>query len=321
MNGPTIALCSAAPIALDGVDAPEWIQLLPAGEIRTQDGRGPYRVADMTALMAASLPAGERLVVDENHATDLAAPKGESAPARGWIVELQARQGALWGRVEWTTRGRQMVADREYRGISPAILHNRAGVISNVLRASLINTPNLIGMASLHAEGHQDMDWKSLLIELLGLDSGASDDDIAAALKKRLEPAGDPDEAALQGAQHATIVALQGEIAALANQLNAVTADQGRRAAEAFIDEAIRAGRVGIKPVRDHYIALHMRDPQGTAALIAALPTLHGTRLTTEPPSRDDPAALGAADQQVIALMGLDPEAYKATRASRMETL
>lgn len=344
MNKPRLALCSASPIALEADAAPEWIQLLPAGEIRTNDGRGPYRVADPAALMSASLPAGEKLVLDENHATDLLAPKGGSAPARGWIVELQAREGGIWGRVEWTGAGRKLIEDKAYRGVSPAILHSRNGVVTNILRASLINTPNLVGMASLHSEGQTDMDWKVMLIELLGLDSNASDADIAAALKARM---GDGEtETALQSAlapiaravglaatsnaaavlagvqariggdENATILALQGELSTLATQINEMREGSTRKAAETFVDGAIRAGHVGVKPMRNRYISLHMQDPSGTEALIGALPVLHGTRLGDTPAPRVD-GALSEADAAVISLMGLDPEAYKKTLAAQ----
>jgi hypothetical protein len=62
-----VALCAALdlPVASDGV--PEWIQLTSAGTFSGHDGRGPYRIAD---------------------AAELAAPQGEAAPARGWIVAL-----------------------------------------------------------------------------------------------------------------------------------------------------------------------------------------------------------------------------------------
>jgi len=349
MTKAAIALCSATTIPFDGDAVPEWIHLIPAGEVRTMDGRGPYRVADAPALMAASLPAGQKLVLDENHATDLAAPRGESAPARGWIVELQNRDNGIWGRVEWTGEGRRLMEDKAYRGISPAISHRKDGVITHVLRASLINAPNLIGLASLHQEGHDVMDWKVKLCELLGLASDASDEDIAAALKSKLEGGS---ETALQSAlapiakavglaetsnaaavlagvqaiaggdSNATIVALQGEVASLATQLNQLTEDGTKRAAIAFVDGAIKAGRVGVKPQRDRYISLHMADAAATEAQIRALPILHGTRLSTEVSGNADPEALDDTDNTVIALMGLDPEAYKKNRdAARKEML
>lgn len=145
------ALCSA--VALPAASAvPEWVHLLPAGDIRTNDGRGPYRVGNVKGLIAASLAFG-KLVLDENHATDLAAPKGEAAPARGWIIDLQQRPDGIWGRVQWTAAGRQIMADQAYRGISPVIQHMQDGTITAILRASLTNTPNFAGLVTLHSRG------------------------------------------------------------------------------------------------------------------------------------------------------------------------
>nr|WP_277991045.1 phage protease [Sphingomonas panni] len=124
---------------------------MPAGEIATADGRGPYRVKDVQTVLAASARAG-KLVIDENHSTDLASPKGLPAPARGWIVQLQSRATGIWGRVEWTDTGKRMMADRQYAGISPVIKHDSSGTISAILRASLVNAPNLMGLQSLHAQ-------------------------------------------------------------------------------------------------------------------------------------------------------------------------
>ncbi|MFN3676796.1 MAG: phage protease [Sphingomonas pseudosanguinis] len=160
---PTIAICSAQ--ALPATSIPEWVHLLPAGQVRTVDGRGPYTVSDMTALCAASM-AGGKLALDENHATDLAAPKGLSAPARGWIVALQARRDGIWGKVEWTPEGRKLVPG--YRGISPVIRHDKqSGRIDAILRASLTNTPNLSGLVTLHSEAAQDV--RKWLIDTLSI--------------------------------------------------------------------------------------------------------------------------------------------------------
>lgn len=95
----TISIAMMAAQSLPDVAvAPEWIHLLPAGgkPIATRDGRGPYQFADAASLMADSLADFDRLPLDENHATDIAAPLGQSAPARGWIVALQARADGIW---------------------------------------------------------------------------------------------------------------------------------------------------------------------------------------------------------------------------------
>ncbi len=152
---------------------PEWVHLLPAGTIATQDPRGPYRVADAAALIAASMQAaGGKLPIDENHSTDLAAPQGGAAPARGWIVELAQREDGIWGRVEWTEAGRALVADGAYRGISPVIVHRKDGTITALLRAALTNTPNMIGLTTLH---HEESNMLQKLLEALGLKSDADE--------------------------------------------------------------------------------------------------------------------------------------------------
>lgn len=328
---PHIALCSA--IAIDGAEAvPEWIHLIPASEVRTHDGRGPYRVTDMVALMAASLAQGDKLVLDENHATDLAAPRGEEAPARGWIVELQQRGGGIWGRVEWTEAGRSKVAAKEYRGISPVIAHRADGTVTHILRASLVNQPNFVGLAALHQqEGDKHMDFRAKLIEALGLDSEADDAAIIAAIKARLEAKPDAETTALQSAMgsiataiglaasadtasvvagvqklkagegaDARITALQSEIGTLTTQLNSLRDDNAKAAATAFVDGAIASGRVGVKPARDEYIAMHQENPARAEKLINGMPILKtGQTLTTAP---DAEAAAEADDPTQIAM-------------------
>ncbi|WP_206377338.1 phage protease [Sphingobium sp. TB-6] len=342
----SVALCSALALA-DAASAPEWIHLLPAGPIFTNDGRGPYRVADVVALMSSSLRNGDKLVLDENHATDLAAPRGEEAPARGWIVELQHRSDGVWGRVEWTDTGRQKIEAKEYRGVSPVILHRKDGTIDAVLRASLTNKPNFQGLTALHQE--ESMDFRAWLIEALGLDSTADDAAIQAALKAKLDAkdgagadvalqsalapiasalgltTGADAAAVLAGVQQlragdgsdARITALQSELASVTNQLNTLQSDGKRTAATSFVDAAIAAGRVGVKPLRDDYISMHMENPGRTEKQINAMPILKGAAtLTTTPGVEAKPGDLTDADHAVISLMGLDPEEYKKSLAA-----
>lgn len=128
---------------------PEWIHLVPGGSFSGRDGRGPYKLRDAAAVIAASMADG-RLPVDENHATDFAAESGAPSPARGWIVQLESRDDGIWGRVEWTESGRALLADKAYRGISPVFMHDEGGAVQKLLRAALTNTPNLPQLATLH---------------------------------------------------------------------------------------------------------------------------------------------------------------------------
>ncbi|MCF1744629.1 phage protease [Paradevosia shaoguanensis] len=333
------------PAAAD--DVPEWIHLLPAGQLRTVDGRGPYQVGDVTALMARSMAiGGGRLVVDENHATDIAARHGGASPARGWIVELEERPNGVWGKVEWTKSGRELMADRAYRGISPAIAHDRTNRVGAILRASLVNRPNLVGLVTLHHQ-EKNMDLLARLLAALGLPTETSEDTLITAvttlhqaqsaqtvsLQSQIDPiavaaglqagasaaditaavatlAAEPDSA--------VIVSLQSELAEVTTKLNDLVDNNARKAAEGFVDGAIARKVVGVSPLRDHYITRHMADPAAVEREIGALPSL-GNANTIVPPRSGAGGELSATDSQVISLMGLDPEAFKKIRKSEQE--
>ncbi|MEQ1499147.1 MAG: phage protease [Novosphingobium sp.] len=306
-----IALCAAITIA-DNADVPDWVHLLPAGEIRTNDGRGPYTAA-MSELVSG-FKAGEKLAIDECHATDRAAPLGMPAPARGWIVELQARKDGLWGRVEWTEDGQALMRGKAYRGISPVIMHDKAKKVLGVLRASLINTPNLVGLTALHSE-EIGMDWKAKLIELLGLDGSADDAAISAALTAKM---GAKTELCSEDIlKSPAVIALQSQLGEVTTELNGIRDERQRDSATAFVDAAIAEGRVGLKPVRDEYIALHMKDADQAKKMIAAMPVLNGTTITADVAQHSEQSNLDDTDRTVMALFGMDEETYAAGLSAR----
>lgn len=183
------ALLSLQLPASDATSAPEWVQLLPAGQARGKDGRlwilgadgRAWAVGDMNALITESMKAGRELAIDYDHQTDLAAVEGVGgrAPAAGWISELQNRDGALWGRVRWTENGAKAIVSREYRYISPVFIFNKKDArVTQVLRASLTNNPNL-DMKALnarqHDKGNDTMDTLAQLIAALGLDEATDE--------------------------------------------------------------------------------------------------------------------------------------------------
>ena len=348
-NHLTIAMMAAQSLPEEASGAPEWIHLLPAGgkPIATRDGRGPYRVADLEGLMAASLADFDRLPIDENHATDIAAPLGQSAPARGWIVALQAREDGIWGQVEWTKVGRELIETHAYRYISPVIGHHANGSITRILRASLVNRPNMRGLTALHQES--DMSLKTRLAEIAGLNAEASDDDFvtaitglktqgggdAVALQSQLAEIGtalgvaDGNHAAvLAAAQSAAkagapeITALQAELAATAKTLGTLRDAVSRDKATAFVDAHIN--RIGVKPLRDHYISRHMADPEAVEKELKAFPVLNGAITTSAAPPEEvtthaeDPSALATratAYQQKLAGAGQNITYASAVRA------
>lgn len=342
-----LALCAAMPLP-EGPEAPEWIHLLPKGPlIHTYDGRGPYRLEDAASVARASLEAAaERgAVLDENHATDKAAPEGLPAPARGWIVAFEAREDGIWGKIDWNASGKALMADRAYRGISPALLVDKAtGRVAAILRASLINKPNLRGLATLHMEN--DMNLLAELAKKLGLADGASQEAVIAAvdalktgttaLQGQLgaiaKAAGAKDGATHEEVLGAvgelatrpaasgdakTVEALQGELADVTKRFNALDEQTRRDKATAFVDAAIKDKRVGVTALRDHYIAMHMQDPARVEKEINAFPVLGRSHTSETPPANKGAGAdLSDADRQVMALMGVSEEEFKKIRAA-----
>jgi phage I-like protein len=329
--------------------APEWIHLLPGGaQVETGDRRGPYHITDAQAIIDASFADDSRLAVDENHSIDLAAPKGGASPARGWITEMQAREDGIWGKVEWTDAGRDLVATHAYRGISPVITHSKTKAVLSILRASLVNQPNLKGLASLNSQQQEtDMNFMQRMAKLLGLAEDATEDDIATALTAKIKPTEDDasstalqsqmseigtvlgvdggDSTAILAAVKAAkstgsdeLVALQATITELGKTVTSLQSSNTTNKATAFVDEAIKAKRVGVKPQRDVFIAMHAENPERTEALINALPALGPSGMSDLPPAadKDGKIALNAQQRDVADVLGLSHDDFAKSLAS-----
>lgn len=209
--------------------APDWVHLTPAGTFHGVDGRGPFELGDADNVIRSSMAAG-KLPLDENHATDKAAPEGRPSPARGWIVEMQARSDGLWGRVDWTATGKRQVEEGEYRGISPVLQHTKAGKLVKVLRASLVNDPNLT-LTTLHSR-ENDMDLISRLRKALGLKDDATEDAAITAVTS-----------------HAAIAAAAGKVAQAGGLKVDATGDElvTHLNARATPDPKLEAVKAGLK--------------------------------------------------------------------------
>ena len=187
-DGRDLLLALNFELPADGT-VPEWLELLPTGETVTgRDGR-TWRNPDPAAVVQRTLELGRDTPLDWEHATEIKAPKGERAPAAAWITELQVRDGAIWGRVQWTDAGKASVANREYRYISPVFLfHRETRVIQSITSAGLTNNPNLF-ITALNQSGNgpeEDLPVKlsAAIRKALALKEDATDDDGVAAINQ-----------------------------------------------------------------------------------------------------------------------------------------
>jgi len=177
---------TASEIALnaDG-GAPEWIELIPAGrDVVGFDGRS-WIMEDADGVVTAFNSRGRPVPLDWEHATQIRASRGEEAPAAGWIERLANRSGAIWGKMSWTDKGRESVASRAYRFVSPAFDFDPASrVIKALVHAGLTNQPNLRLAALNRTDPEEDtppMTTKPIT-DALGLVDGASADQCVTAI-------------------------------------------------------------------------------------------------------------------------------------------
>jgi phage I-like protein len=134
---------NAMEIHQDSSLTPDWVKLIPAGKVVGRDGRA-WNNSQPEKIIASFLELKRDLPVDIEHSSELKARKGEEARAVGWVNELSARNGEIWGKVEWNEEGMQLVGKRAYRYLSPVIIYEPAsGRIAGVTSVGLTNQPNL----------------------------------------------------------------------------------------------------------------------------------------------------------------------------------
>jgi phage I-like protein len=325
--------------------APEWIELLPAGVFNGRDGRGPFRVEDAAAVIAATraLAMAAGLPIDYDHATDFGAPAGRPAPAAGWIVAFAVRAGAVWGRVEWTTRAEQAIAAREYRYVSPVFQFDPAsGRVTRLLRAGLTNNPNLyltaIAAAATRAAAPEESmmeEFLAKLSEILGLAPDAAPEQVLAAVRELAAAANenDNDNGAQRDAAAANARALDparfvavAEFQQALTELNAMRAERARERAAHSVDEAMRAGKL-VPAQREWAIAYCAADPAGFSSFVARQPAILGAQagFTGEPPAAPGAAgartALGATELAICSQLGVSAADFARRKNGRADFL
>ncbi|PLP96016.1 hypothetical protein CYD26_00475 [Pseudomonas sp. FFUP_PS_473] len=231
--------------------APDWIELIPAGPTITgRDGRTwLFDELAQQLVLAAFTGRAIDMVIDWEHASEVAAPKGKPAPAAAWIDRLEIRSEALWGHVAWTPRAGEQVVAREYRFVSPVFDYDDTDRrILRMVSVGLTNKPNLVLTALNHEqpETHQLAIPQALAV-VLGLDASATDDQaIAAATQlKAAATARNSEQPSLD-----KFVPRQDYDQAVSRATNAEQAlatrkaDEHKAVVDSEIDAALKAGKI-----------------------------------------------------------------------------
>lgn len=300
--------------------APEWIELLPGGErVLGRDGR-EWVNDQPQALLDAFAGDGKEIPIDIEHATELQAPQGLPAPAAGWIQALELRgANALWGRVAWTPKGKEAVANREYRYVSPVFLYAKdSRRILKITSVGLTNQPNLRLPALNHQQPNEKESamWKQLLA-LLGLAETATEEQAMNAVKKlqvdlqtalnraetpsldKFVPRADYD-AALSRATNAEQKIQAQQKAALETEINAE------------VDAALKAGKI-TPATKDFYVAMCRQDGglDQFKKFVEAAPVVGDPSGLDGKTPPGDAKALNAEEQKIAAMFGNSAEDLK----------
>src|SRR5690606_23118612 len=249
---------------------------------------------DAEAVLTAFAENGIDLPIDYEHQSLAADDKAGPVPAAGWIKALEVRDGALWGRVQWTPRAAELIAAREYRYLSPVFRHVQGRVVA-LAGAGLVHYPNLdlTPVANRQGDAMSDPIDLAPIAEALGAPADADAAQLAAhaaSLRRRAESP-DPAEG-VPTSQHKAVAA------ALAR----LQADVAEQKAETAVAEAMRAGKLA-PALKDWAMGYASRDPDGFAAWAAAAPVIVAPQ--SDAHAAKAPETLTEEERYVCAQLGL----------------
>ena len=149
------------------------------------DGRS-FNLRDAEALAARLNDGGQNVLIDYDHRSHYDVDDGGSSEAAGWLTKFEARDGALWGLVEWTEEAARKITEKLYRFISPEFMTaGKDKEVSGLAAVALVNRP-AFDMPALASRKKETIMLEKIALAL-GLDKDADEEAILAAIEKRDE--------------------------------------------------------------------------------------------------------------------------------------
>lgn len=334
-------MTNSAPIAAialalnsDGDKVPDWIELLPAGAtISGYDGRTwlndqPEDLVRRFDRRPSGLP------LDFEHGTeDL--PNGLAKDIAGYIVELDLREGgSIWGKVDWTGLGRDKVASRQYRYISPAFFYDvQTNRVLELTSAALTVNPNLSLTAlnrrgapipATERESTMDKEKRRALCRSLGLTDEASDDAIMTAVSDLKDGKAMAENAAqtpdvqkfVPRADYDKVV---GERDTALNSIK----EAGEAEVEALVDQAVKDGKIA-PASKDYHLAACKASADGLTnfkTFIESAPVLDVAKNSglDQEDSAKGKATLSADEKKIASQLGISEEDFAKSLAEEQK--
>jgi len=320
-------------VELNDGKAPEWVELIPTGPtISGRDGRS--WLFDDTAIDLVQSSFTSRAIdlpIDWEHATQHRATVGQDAPAGAWIKQLDVRDGALWGQVEWTPRAALQVENREYRFLSPVfdyVPDNRR--IVHLISAGLTNKPNFL-LTALNQEAFNTtvettpVQLPAALLALLGLPETATPEQAltAASQLKATAQALNSEHTNLERfVPREDYNALLNRANNAEQQLESALKAEHAKAVEAALTAATQSGKVTPATVEYHRaICQDLAGLERFKAYMDAAPVVADTSgLEHRQAPQQTLTALNSEERAMCQQLGVDPVEFAKNKQSETES-
>ena len=172
-----------------GEDGKTRVMISPYGEFTLNDGSKQNGTVqhctreNLAGLVERWQGEKKKILVDVDHRSELT----DDTQAAGWITGLTLDDEGLWGEVEWTPKGLELVKGKEYRFTSPAWTLDGGGNPQTLVSVALTNKPNTPVKPVLNSQTNKGKPEMDKLKEILGLGAEATEDEVLAAVKSLKE--------------------------------------------------------------------------------------------------------------------------------------
>ncbi|EMK5463006.1 peptidase [Vibrio cholerae] len=311
----TTALCFSMSKAVQvESEAGFWLPMIPAGLFKGIDGR-VWNNSNPEAVVASFT---KKRPFDVEHSTHIKAPQGDPAPAAGWILKVENRNGEIWGYIEWNGKGQSYIDSKEYAFYSPAFGRLEDGTVVTLESAGLTNDPNLDVPALNHKE-ETEMPLALVIRQALGLGENATEQDAVTAINSL-------NQEKTVALNRANTIDLDKAVPKETHQLalnRAQTAEAALKKIqdkeiEALVQSGVEAGK--ISPANKEMFIGMCRQEGGIEQFnkfIESAPQIATNSQTKPPKQPSKPTEGGELTAEEIALctrMGVSQESWKANR-------
>ncbi|WP_417880327.1 phage protease [Vibrio sp.] len=315
MNPALTALCfSLQPtsVAENATEQGVWLPMIPAGTFAGVDSRSwtNNNPEQVIARFTQKRP------FDIEHSTHIKAPKGEPAPAYGWITKAENRNGEIWGFIEWNDDGAQLIDEKKYAFYSPSFTYDKSGQVLALVSAALTNDPNLDVPALNQRMENANMPLPKIVLDALGLAEDATPEQAEVAINSLKQEK----DVALNRAQTVDLnkfVPKETYDVALnrASSAEDKLAQIHNQEIESLVDDAIEAGKVA-PANKDMYVSL-CRSEGGMEqfkSFVATAPAVVESQEKQKPAVATN-SKLNDVELAMCRKMGVSEEEYLAAKA------